>query len=142
MNIEWCDDLKIGIEQLDEDHRNIIDLYNKIDRHRNSGDDDVLVERAITDFKFIFTLHFLKEENLMIEVNYPDFETHAREHETMITILEAFSHGRRGGPDLGHNIAFLVLQWISSHLEGADRRLAAFVRMRNQLKATPRATDE
>jgi len=130
MNITWTQDLETGIAVIDEDHKSIIEFYNKIYQFYDGGADEVLLERAITDFRFQFSLHFLKEENFMAELRYPDFESHAKEHQIMTDLLDKFSLGGLNREESCHKIAFLVIQWISSHLEGADRRLANFARDR------------
>ncbi|MEI6557067.1 MAG: hemerythrin family protein [Rhodospirillaceae bacterium] len=128
MRFEWTSDLETGVDVIDDDHKLIIDLYNRIYYYYNNESDILLLERAISDFRFLFSLHFLKEENFMIEIGYPDFESHAREHEAMVRLLNKFTGNARDKEESCHKIAFLVLQWLTSHLEGADRRLAAFTR--------------
>lgn len=128
MNILWTPDLETGVDVIDQDHKTIIEFYNNIYQFYNGGADEVLLERAISDFRFQFSLHFLKEENFMAKLRYPDFESHAKEHEIMSNLLNQFSLGGFDRAESCHKIAFLVLQWISSHLEGADRRLANYAR--------------
>lgn len=128
MRLEWTSDLETGVDVIDDDQRLIIEFYNRIYHYHCSDADVLMLNRAISDFKLLFSLHFLKEENFMIAIGYPDFESHAREHETMITLLESFADGKSARDDSCQKIAFLVLQWLSSHLEGADRRLAAYTR--------------
>lgn len=128
MNIEWNEDLETGVAVIDDDHKSIIEFYNRIHRYYNGGLDQVLLERAISDFRFHFSLHFLKEENFMAQLSYPDFESHAKEHELMTNLLNHFSLNSSNHRDSCQKIAFLMLQWISSHLEGADRRLAEYAR--------------
>ncbi len=128
MRLEWTSDLETGIESIDDDHKLIIEFHNRILHYHRSEADILMLERALSDFNFLFSLHFLKEENFMIEIGYPDFESHAKEHETMIKLLNAYSEAETDKNELCQKIAFLVLQWLTSHLEGADRRLAAFAK--------------
>ena len=128
MKIDWDTDLETGLSVLDQDHRMTIAIFNEISDCYAAGGDQMLLERAIANFKFQFTLHLLREENMMTTLGYPDFQSHAREHQTMVDLLERFSRAGRDADDSCQKIAFLVLQWISSHLNGADRRLATFIR--------------
>ena len=128
MRLEWTRGLETGVGAIDEDHRLIIEFYNRIYHYYTIDADILMLERAIADFRLLFALHFLKEENFMIEVGYPDFESHAREHETMIRLLDKFIEDQGDREVACQRIAFLVLQWLSSHLEGADRRLAGFAK--------------
>ncbi len=128
MRLEWTRDLETGVGAIDDDHRLIIEFYNRIYHHYTIGADILVLERAIADFRLLFSLHCLREENFMIEVGYPDFESHAREHETMIRLLDTFIEDQVERAVSCQRIAFLVLQWLSSHLEGADRRLAGFAK--------------
>ena len=125
MRLEWTSNLETGVDAIDSDHRLIIEFYNRINEYYGSGADPFRLERAISDFKFLFTLHLLKEENFMMEIRYPDFESHAREHQTLVELLDKFVDAKGDRDESCQKVAFLVLQWLSSHLEGADRRLAA-----------------
>ena len=120
--------METGVDAIDSDHRLIIEFYNRIYYFYSSDADVLMLERAVSDFKLLFSLHFLREENFMIEIGYPDFESHAREHETMNKLLNSFAECEFSKGEVCQKIAFLVLQWLSSHLEGADRRLAAFTK--------------
>ena len=137
VNIEWTPDLEIGVDAIDEEHRSIIELYNRIYQYYDSKADEMLLERAISDFRFLFSFHFLREENYMTEIGYPDFESHAKEHEIMVNLLNKFSHGGANNDESCQKIAFLVLQWLSSHLEGADRTLAKYAKQRGLTNPQP-----
>ena len=140
MRLEWTCDLETGVEMIDDDHKMIVELYNKILHYYDSETDIIMLERAISDFKFLFTLHFLKEENLMVEIAYPEFDRHAKEHEVMIKQLNNFPQSKGEEGESTQKIAFLVLQWLSSHLEGADRRLAEFAKHPHSMTCSMKAS--
>ncbi|MEI8397044.1 MAG: hemerythrin domain-containing protein [Rhodospirillaceae bacterium] len=132
MNIVWDKTLETGVDIIDTDHHAIIEFYNRVYQYYVLNTDELIIERAISDFSLQFSMHFLREENFMASLQYPEFESHAKEHEIMMNLLNRATHY---SPDTGETcqkIAFLVLQWISSHLEGADRRLAEFSRLKTE----------
>ncbi len=127
MKFEWSADLELGIPEIDDDHRLILKFCDKLLKHYNDNSPDFIIERAISDFNIIFSLHLLKEENLMAKISYPYIKSHMMEHAALTQTLINFLENRHRGDNTCLNIAFLVLQWLNSHFEGADRLLANYI---------------
>ncbi len=127
MKFEWSADLELGIPEIDEDHRLIIEFAQKLLNYYHNNSPSFIIERAISDFNMIFSLHLLKEENLMTKISYPYLKSHMIEHAAMTQILTNFLDNRQSDDSSCLNIAFFVLQWLNSHFAGADRLLANYI---------------
>ena len=136
MRLEWTSELETGVGVIDDDHRELIAVYNSLFQYYDTDPSGMMLDRAMANFKLRFSLHLLNEENFMIEIGYPDFDAHTREHELIIGLLDKVTDGDLDRDGACQKIAFLFLQWITAHLEGADHRLAAFARSRS-VAATP-----
>jgi hemerythrin-like metal-binding protein len=87
--IEWHETYAIGLPQLDDDHRRLIDLANAIIAAHDDGDCPEYQRRG-ADFVAALREHFPREEKFLAEIEYPHLETHAGYHRRMIERAEAF----------------------------------------------------
>ena len=134
MAIEWNDGLSLSHEPLDDDHREMAALINKLYLAVNEdfGRDAVAdVARRLLAFS---QAHFSHEKGLMARHDYPDLSDHLREHKTLvdelvglIAIIEA------GGETVLPETVDFLDDWFAAHIQGADARFAAFLEDRNAI---------
>ena len=82
--VEWSDDLSVGIEEIDSQHKVLVDLVNQMHEaiHQRHGSDVVIdILNQLTDYTRI---HFAVEESLMRILNYPGYEDHRDVHEELV----------------------------------------------------------
>lgn len=67
--------------------------------------------------------HFEREEKLMSENDYPDFEAHKAQHEQMIAQVEEFVqlYNEKGHDALNEIVEFLT-GWLINHINGTDKQ--------------------
>ncbi|MEW8498684.1 MAG: hemerythrin domain-containing protein, partial [Candidatus Thiodiazotropha taylori] len=63
--VEWSDALSVGIEEIDEQHKMLVDLVNKMHEaiHQRHGSD--VVKSILGDLAEYTRIHFAVEESLM-----------------------------------------------------------------------------
>lgn len=124
--ITWSDDLSVGIQVIDTDHRLLISLVNQLNEAvaDEQGHDTVgSVLNALCDYT---AYHFGREEMLMEACGYADLEAHKavhaelRERVSEIRNLYADNPGMVLGEDL---MAFLN-SWLQEHIRDRDRLYA------------------
>lgn len=81
--VEWSPTFEIGVDEIDEDHRHLFALVERIkaaietkDRKQSSE----LVQQFIT----VSREHFAKEEALLTRLGYPEAAQHARYHAKLL----------------------------------------------------------
>ncbi len=125
----WKDEYSVGIEAIDRDHKKLLNLINQFQtavlyrtgREFEQEAFDSLVEYTRT--------HFRREEDLMEEHGYPDFEPHREQHRQMIAQVEAcmaqyMSEGRQ--VPLERAVSFLQ-DWLINHINGTDQQYSEFL---------------
>lgn len=132
MSANWDRSMETGDPQMDREHREIIELVDRLDAI--SADDASWMQDAhdVLDLVMDMTVtHFNTEERLMVQVGYPidakermldqhrDFKSYAR-----IRVLE-FCAGDRSS--LGLLPGFLRM-WLVEHEFGLDRELVNWIR--------------
>ncbi len=75
----WTENMSVGSEIIDSDHRALIDLINKVgDIAAGEGNDEIgdVIDGLIAYVEF----HFAREEKMMTAAGYAGTETHSSEH--------------------------------------------------------------
>lgn len=136
--LEWTDACRIGVAELDQQHRRLLELLNEL--HGASELSNCLatlasvlnefevVERGVAELATFASRHFESEERYMVRHAYPETERHRREHRLFIEKArlfqsEAVQRKRRVYPE----IAAFCRDWWWAHVEAADKRLGAFL---------------
>jgi len=132
MPATWDESMETGDPHMDRQHREIIELVDRLDAI--SADDASWMQHAhqILDRVMDLTVtHFATEELLMVRVGYPaesrermleqhrDFKSYAR-----IRVLE-FRSGDRSGLAL---LPGFLRMWLVEHEFGLDRELVRWIR--------------
>lgn len=124
--IDWNEDFAVGIPEVDNDHQELIQDIN--DLYEQLGSD--LHELTVMDFLGAVYAeareHFIREEDLMLEHDYPGYEDHKAEHEQFLErmgeLMDEYQddvHNEEGGMSLW------LSHWFVNHFQGHDAYLHA-----------------
>jgi hemerythrin len=117
----------VGDDVLDAQHAVILGYMARVHNHLLAGKGErelfELVDRLDTYCK----LHFLDEEKLIGEMDFPEFATHKAQHALFVTHLENFA-GRYEEQNSTKNIDDLMFlkNWFLEHIEEYDRKYAVY----------------
>ncbi len=128
--IEWDDSLSVGVDQIDDQHKMLIQKLKDLSDAFKMGLEQNKMLKTI-DFMIDYTdFHFSEEENLMIEHNYPGLEIQKKQHRefrnTLNHILEDYQDE---GPTkaLATSINVFMLNWLINHIKGIDVQIGKFL---------------
>ncbi len=132
--VEWTDDLSVGIESIDNQHKTLIDHLNKLDDAvRNSVGPTEITETL--GFLISYTdVHFSTEEKNMAIHNYPERDDHHEKHEEfkkMLFELEQDYEEEGATNPLAEALDTLLFNWLAGHIKGTDRQFSAFLKKGN-----------
>jgi hemerythrin len=124
--VEWSNELSVGIEEIDAQHRILVDLLNEVHEAIQQRQGAEVTQDIIRRLDEYTRVHFAVEESLMRILHYPDYERHKEEHEKLIKQL----HGLRDKLDAGKvSISFELSQflktWLTKHIMEGDKRYTA-----------------
>ncbi|QSI77826.1 MULTISPECIES: bacteriohemerythrin [Niveibacterium] len=123
----WSDDFSVGIEEIDAQHKELVDLLNQLHEaiHEHHGRD---TSRAILDKLADYTrTHFAVEESLMRVSNYPEFAQHKQNHEDLIAQVHALQEKLDSGQAaITFELLHFLKVWLTRHINEADKRFGAF----------------
>ncbi len=124
----WNDDYATGIVELDEQHKKILELGNKL----SEEDGKNCLKKSIMDLYKYTRIHFEYEENLMRNAGYPDWEIHRKIHEELIDKLNTVGEKAAGESLSLDEFKRFVYIWIIDHVMYQDKKFTDFYK--NQIK--------
>lgn len=129
MTIAWTPSLAVGIDEIDEQHRELFrraDLFLSGLEHRSRQEIGIL----LSYLRFYVVTHFGAEEDWMREVEYPGYVEHKKMHDQFVRDLLRLSaeNEKRGGPGLQPmRVATWLHTWLTEHIGRADTALATWL---------------
>lgn len=87
--IEWSEDMSVGIKLFDKEHNEIIEGLHKFDDCIEKEDKKCAQDQVGT-IKKIISNHYNNEEKQFEKYDYPDKESHIREHVRIKQFVDSF----------------------------------------------------
>lgn len=129
MLIEWKDEYKTKIAVIDGQHKNLIDLINKLDASKEKGmTHDFLFEvfRKLIEYTKV---HFAFEEKMLQKVQYPGLDKHLKEHAVFVNKLSEFlKDSNKENFDVTNEILKFLQYWFVEHILKNDLEYAKYLK--------------
>ena len=119
--IVWEDILKLKVDFIDEEHKVLIFLMNKLYKEYKNGEPQETVKTTFSALIEYSKKHFRDEEDYMASINYSDLDAHKGIHQRLLDRLDTYSQefDDSNGQISDHVFEFLKL-WVTSHIAGID----------------------
>jgi hemerythrin len=132
--LAWTDDLSVGVEAIDEQHKEIFRRVNKLMSAARGGAGRVEVGATLEFLSEYVIEHFTAEESLMRDAAYPERGAHHAQHEAFkkdAAKLKAAFDGSGATVSLVIDANRRLCDWLTNHIRKSDRALAAYL-LRNR----------
>lgn len=127
MFIEWQEKYSVGIEQIDKQHKGLIDLLNRLHQKIQNKDRSLQSEAAIKELKKYVLLHFGTEEKYFDLYNYPLKQRHIEEHRQFERkVVELEEKLKKTGETISLEMLIWLSQWYRQHVTGSDHEYAVY----------------
>jgi hemerythrin-like metal-binding protein len=128
-SIIWSDDFLIGIEELDYEHRCLIDDINKLHRELLAHVEADRLEDTLGVIHARMQAHFALEEHVMLSHGYPHYPEHKAEHDRLLDEYTELMTRSERDPNLGDReaIEHILRHWIVDHILTSDKRMSLIV---------------
>ncbi len=126
-HIEWTDELEIGINVIDGQHRRIVDYINRLYELGDDPDRGQVAE--IIELMVDYTLsHFAFEEALMEEAGYQYLHVHQNTHRSFTDRITGLRERFGKGEEVAKDLADLLNAWLLNHIISDDISYASQVK--------------
>jgi hemerythrin-like metal-binding protein len=127
-NIVWDQSLSVEVDEIDEDHRRLVDLFNILSHSVEKGDATDYIEAVLEELISCTVWHFRHEERLMLLYKYREFETHKAEHNELIESVRGLQKKfHQENKQLANEDIEYLEDWLTGHILGQDMRLGFFL---------------
>ena len=127
--LELTDDLKTGIDEIDNQHKQLFNWANAVS-------DDVLADEdklseALNNLDDYVNYHFRAEEEAMDTHDYDRLEKHKAQHQRLMKeVTELYGRLNREGTSKGllAEVQYMFADWYYHHIKEWDKPFADFLK--------------
>jgi len=127
--IEWSNELSVGIDSIDEQHKKLVNMINALNDAKLTGSSNELLGKIFSGLAAYTQKHFAYEENMFAEYGYSDSEEHKRQHSELIAqvveLKERFMENPQG--TINADLMQFLKRWLTNHIMRTDKDYAEFL---------------
>jgi hemerythrin len=122
--LKWNSHFSVGVESIDDEHREMIHLINGIYEKLESAPDADQVEQCLGDIFTTISMHFALEERMMRNCAYSKYDDHKEDHEDLLDQIRDLMDDFVADPKTGATLLEQRLSdWFSTHFSTHDAGL-------------------
>jgi hemerythrin-like metal-binding protein len=124
----WGDILSVGVDEIDDDHRRLIHIFNILNHSVMEGESPEYLAATLEELINCTVWHFSHEERLMLKYRYEGIEQHKADHRELIQSAKELQQQILQAEKLmvDQQIEFLE-RWLTEHILTADMRLGTYL---------------
>ena len=137
IKFRWSEEISVGDELLDSQHRQLLLQVNKLLEAMLEGDVEV-INNVIDFLDTYISQHLTHEELYMTEHKYPQVEEHKQLHKNFIDSYESFKKRlQQQGPNesLVMDVENYIGNWWMNHIGVEDKKYANYIINQNSDKS-------
>jgi hemerythrin len=125
----WLEDeYTVGMPRFDQAHQRLVARINNLHEAMVVKRDRTLAASVFKKLLQETRVHFVDEEFILTQFNFPDSEAHFAEHSDLLQEATEFLRNYEAG-----NLSALVLlnslkAWLINHIKNSDRKYTSFLR--------------
>jgi hemerythrin len=130
MGIQWRDSLAIGVEKIDDQHKELLARFDNLLEACQAGKGISELGKLLIFLEEYVHTHFNDEEARQRLHRYPDYETHRQEHIYFIDQITKLRLETQKDGISTHNVVEtnnMLLKWLLNHISKVDIKLGKFI---------------
>ena len=119
----WSEQLEVGIAEIDEQHRWLVDTTNSLHALLSTGDAQAAELGAILEQLMDYTMnHFIVEEEIFDRLGYPESDAHKAQHNIFCEKVMDLLTRHDMGETVGVEALNLLKSWLTNHIVKVDKQ--------------------
>ena len=127
MVLKWDHKYEIGHDRIDAEHEIFLGLITDFQQANTESHPKERLVRILNEVEKYAEFHFISEENIMIDVAYPEKEHHAMLHRELLTRLKDQSQQFKTGHINAEEVFEFLFQWFAIHTSNEDKKLVNYI---------------
>jgi hemerythrin-like metal-binding protein len=119
--IEWQDSYSVGIANLDNDHKRLINIIKRLDEAEKS---EKPVQWVLDELRDYAEYHFKAEEECMKAADYQGIDEQKREHKAfirwLVSVERTYKHSADAHILLAETVNNYLSDWLTHHILVVD----------------------
>ena len=141
LNFQWTDDLSVGVEEIDDQHKELIRRVNQLATAVLKKVGKNKIKSTLNYMNQYAEYHFLFEESYMAQYDYPGLGDHKNEHQRFKTVcrkLKSDFEKEGATENFALKLQMFLIDWLILHLQNYDGKMGTF--LKNKIKDDRRDT--
>lgn len=135
----WANDMVIDGGAIDEEHKKLVDLLNRLHDATSQGRGREVVGQLLTELISDTAQHLQHEEAAMAAAGFPNLERHKIGHQAFMDELHRLQQRyQQGSIAVAAQLSSVLRDWLSLHIRRNDKELHEFLRQQNRARARAR----
>ena len=127
--IQWNNELSVGINSIDEQHKILVNMINALNEAMISGQTKQILAEILDGLAAYTVNHFAYEEDLFAQYGYPQSQAHINEHHSLTEQVKNLQSKMDNG-DFMISVEVMVFLkgWLINHILKTDKAYAEFLK--------------
>ncbi len=133
MAIQWTENLAVGVDMIDNQHKGIFSRVNNLMSAMAQGKGKDEVGKVIAFLADYVVKHFSAEEAIMAKNNYDGLPSQKTEHAQFIKDFSCLKKEFETTGVTTHLVIQVqqkVCNWLTNHIGNEDKKIGAFLKMK------------
>jgi hemerythrin len=120
----WADKMSVGVKQLDDDHKKLVELLNDLHDGIEAGHGTERLGRVLDGLVRYSASHFAREEEFFAQTKFPGAAEHIQEHRALTKLVEDVQARYKKGKfeALSLETMDFLKDWLRNHVQGSDAK--------------------
>ena len=125
---QWRKEYSTNVKEMDEHHQELFQTANRLYEELNSGRNQSVLEDTLNFLIRYTEEHFTKEEKLMEDYDFPEYEVHIKHHVRLIQEVQELKNKYAAGEIwMDMSIINFLKDWIINHILTEDRKYGPYL---------------
>jgi hemerythrin-like metal-binding protein len=126
--IKWNETYSVQNTVMDKQHKHLFDLLNKLHDAMTQGKGKEILPVVLEDLIQYTKRHFVAEEALLQQHNYPELVIQRRQHEDLVAQIVGLQKRFADG-DFSSSLQTrdFLKNWLIEHIQGSDQKYGIFL---------------
>jgi hemerythrin len=133
MSLTWDNSLEVGVQKIDDQHREIFRHFEKLSSACQEGQGEEALDEVLKFLDDYVAHHFSSEEALMEQHRYPKLPEQREQHAIFRQVIEEL-RGRSREDGQAHELSLAIdrqlVRWLIQHIRSFDRQMAEYISTR------------
>lgn len=127
--IEWTDDFSVGVSELDEQHKRLMFMINRLNEAMRLGEGRRVIDQILRGLEEYVDRHFSNEEAYMEAGQYPELNRHKDVHRRLTAKVKDFAERyEQGDTNVIFELPDFLAKWLQNHILKTDKQYAPYVK--------------